>query len=143
MSTTSPKLGTISALRLDLMAGGKGTNKPWRLPGRARTLSWSAVSATIPMVSPTGNRLAQLGIDVRAVRVVGGEPTGTAPRHIGRGRENTIVIVAGANAEVALTDAQAVPGVGPGDVVVLQLEIPHRVVAAVAEWAADRGAWWS
>lgn len=136
-----PKPGeTISALRLDLMVGGKGANQ---------AVAAARAGADVVMVGCVGddpygvayrNRLAHLGIDVSAVRVVGGEPTGTAYVTLDAGRENTIVIVAGANAEVALTDAQAVPGVGPGDVVVLQLEIPHHVVAAVAEWAADRGA---
>jgi ribokinase len=85
-------------------------------------------------------RLLALGVDVSAVRVQPGCPTGHALITVDEVGENSIVVVAGANAAVALEDLEVLGSVGPGDVVLLQLEVPLVVVAAAARRASTRGA---
>ncbi|HXR68661.1 MAG TPA: PfkB family carbohydrate kinase, partial [Dermatophilaceae bacterium] len=85
-------------------------------------------------------RLLALGVDVSAVRVQPGWPTGHALITVDEVGENSIVVVAGANAAVALEDLEVLGSVGPGDVVLLQLEVPLVVVAAAARRASTRGA---
>ena len=54
--------------------------------------------------------------------------------------ENTIVVIPGANARLGDTEVDAVDALGPGDVLLLQLEVPLPVVCAAARRAAHRGA---
>lgn len=119
-------------------AGGKGANQ---------AVAAAAAGAEVAMAGCVGDdesgaayrqRLADRGIDVTALHTVAG-PTGTALIVVAEGGENTIVVTPGANAyaEVALP---AVDGLGPRDVLLLQLEIPIPVVAKAARRAASRGA---
>jgi ribokinase len=78
--------------------------------------------------------LVTAGVDVSAVHTVPG-PSGTALIAVDAGGENTIVVIPGANAAwppsvVGATEMR------PGDVVVLQLEVPFEVVEATAARAA-------
>ena len=104
-------------------------SRPLR-PGR----TWRSSGASVPT-----QRLAARGIDVNGVATVRG-PTGHALIVVDEDGENTIVAVPGANA--LLTSAALAPlrGLQPGDVVVLQLEIPLDVVAAAARLAHGAGA---
>jgi ribokinase len=82
--------------------------------------------------------LVTAGVDVSAVHTVPG-PSGTALIAVDAGGENTIVVIPGANAAwppsvVGATEMR------PGDVVVLQLEVPFEVVEATAARAAAAGA---
>jgi ribokinase len=85
-------------------------------------------------------RLSGLGIDVASTRVAPGFPTGHALITVDEAGENSIIVVAGANAAVTVDDLRVLDSVGPGDVVLLQLEIPQDVVAAAARRASARGA---
>jgi ribokinase len=85
-------------------------------------------------------RLLALGVDITAIRVQPDCPTGHALITVDESGENAIVVVAGANAAVTVEDLVVLGSVGPGDVVLLQLEIPPAVVAAAARRASARGA---
>lgn len=85
--------------------------------------------------------LTGTGIDRRFV-VRQPSPTGVAVVLVADDGDNSIVVVPGANrhgALRALTD-EAIATVGPGDVVVAQLEIPPDIVTAALAQAATAGA---
>ncbi len=71
-------------------------------------------------------------------RGVPGAPTGRALIAVADDGENTIVVVPGAKGLLDDTEVAVVDGLGPGDVLLLQLEAPRRVVSAAARRAAAR-----
>jgi ribokinase len=85
-------------------------------------------------------RLSALGVDVAAVRIQSGSPTGHALITVDDAGENSIVVVPGANATLAIADLEVLGSLGPGDVVLVQLEVPLAVVAAAVRRASARGA---
>jgi ribokinase len=136
-----PKPGeTVLGSGLQRLAGGKGANQ---------AVAASAAGATVVMVGCVGSdeagsayvtRLLALGIDVASVRVAPDCPTGHALIVVDETGENSIVVVAGANSAVAVDDLQVLESVGPGDIVLLQLEVPLAVVIAAARRASSRSA---
>lgn len=136
-----PKPGeTVLGEGLERLAGGKGGNQ---------AMAAAASGADVLIVGCVGSdeagsayvaRLLARGIDVAAIRVLSDAVTGHAIITVDEAGENSIVVVPGANAEVTVDDLAVMDRVGPGDVVLLQLEIPIPVVAAAARRAASRGA---
>jgi|BarGraIncu00222A_1022003.scaffolds.fasta_scaffold02528_6 ribokinase len=136
-----PKPGeTVLGTGLQRLAGGKGANQ---------AVAASALGAAVVMVGCVGpdeagcaylTRLSALGIDVASIRVAPGLPTGHGLVTVDEAGENSIVVVAGANAAVTADDLQVLESVGPGDIVLLQLEVALEVVAAAARRASARGA---
>lgn len=136
-----PKPGeTVKAWRVSTVAGGKGANQ---------AVAAAGAGAEVVMVGCVGDdalggayveRLRGLGVDAGAIRAVAGESTGLANILLDGSGENLIILVPGANHHVSLDDATQVTGVGPGDVVLLQLEIEIPQVERIATWAAERGA---
>jgi ribokinase len=123
---------TLLATSLTRSGGGKGANQAVAAAraGGARTSMLGAVGA-----DPDGEvLLAALrsdGVDVTGVRRLRGQPTGTALITIDAAAENTIVVVAGANAAVEIGDTDD-PVLHRADVVLAQLEVPQAVVVAAA-----------
>ena len=136
-----PKPGeTVLGSGLQRMAGGKGANQ---------AVAASEAGATVVMVGRVGSdeagsayvaRLSALGIDAASIRVAPDCPTGHALITVDEAGENSIVVVAGANASVALDDLEVLELVGPGDIVLVQLEVPREVVTAAVRRASARGA---
>lgn len=136
-----PKPGeTVLGSGLERLAGGKGANQ---------AVAASEAGATVLMVGCVGSdepgsayiaRLFALGIDVSAIRINPDCPTGHALITVDEVGENSIVVVAGANAAVSVADLVVLDSVGPGDIVLLQLEVPLEVVAAAVRRASGRGA---
>ena len=131
-----PKPGeTVLGESVGRFAGGKGANQ---------AVAARRAGGDVVMVGAVGSddagdaylqRLADLGIDARVSRI-DGTPTGTAVITIDQSGENSIIVVPGANGEF---DAREV-GAGPGDVVLLQLEIPLDCVTRVARESRRAGA---
>jgi ribokinase len=136
-----PKSGeTVRGAGLERMAGGKGANQ---------AVAASVAGASVAMVGCVGSdeagsayvaRLLALGVDVAAIRVTTSYPTGHAVVAVDDAGENSIISVAGANAAVTVDDLVVLEAVGPGDIVLLQLEVPLEVVSAAARRASARGA---
>src|SRR5205814_8542044 len=78
------------------------------------------------------------GVDLGLVRRVE-RPTGCAAIMVGESSENLIAVAPGANAEAV---ASAVPDevLGPGTIVLCQMEVPAAETAALIHRAAARGA---
>ena len=124
---------------LQRFAGGKGGNQ---------AVAAAAGGATVSMIGAVGSddagqayldRLRSRGIDVSAVRTVDDAPTGQAWITVDDEGENSIVVIAGANAEVAADHVVDLSDLGPGDVLLVQLEVPMKTVAAAARTAHGRG----
>lgn len=136
-----PKPGeTVLGSGLARLAGGKGANQ---------AVAASAAGAAVVMVGCVGSdeagpayvaRLSALGIDVSGIRTQADCVTGHALITVDDGGENSIVVVPGANAELMVDDLTVLGSVGPGDIVLLQLEVPLPVVAAAARRGSARGA---
>jgi ribokinase len=118
-------------------AGGKGGNQ---------AVAAAAAGAGVVMVGAVGDdeggtayrrRLEERGVDVTALRTLSDVPTGQAWITVDDAGENAIVVIPGANGRV---DAVALPDVGPGDVLLAQLEVPVPVVARAARAAHAQGA---
>lgn len=121
--------------------GGKGGNQAH---AAARTAD-EAIPTT--MVACVGNdeagvflrrTLAEAGVDTSDVREVTGA-SGTALIAVDASGENTIVVVAGANAAWP-DDLVSSVVLGPGDVVVCQLEVALETVRAIVRHATSAGA---
>jgi ribokinase len=123
---------TLLADSVQRSGGGKGANQ-----AVAAARAGGADTAMVGAVGTDGDGntlLADLGrdgIDVSGVRRLGDHPTGVALITIDADAENTIIVAAGANAAVELTDTDR-DTIRAADVVLAQLEIPQRVVAEAA-----------
>ncbi len=127
---------TVLALGHEQLAGGKGANQ---------AVAAAAAGATVLMVGCVGDddpgraylrRLADRGVDVTHVHISPDQPTGAAYIVVDDERENTIVVVPGANGASSDGWPAGFPELTADDVVVLQLEIPLGDV----RWAAERAA---
>jgi ribokinase len=131
---------TVLGDGLEQLAGGKGANQ---------AVAAAAAGARVAMVGCVGDdaggsayvaRLAARGIDTSAVRVCPGVPTGHAVVTVSDDGENSIVVVPGANDLLDEREVAAVDELGPGDVLLVQLEVPRAVVCTAVRRAAGRGA---
>lgn len=131
---------TVRGSGLRRLAGGKGANQ---------AVAAAAAGVRVAMAGCVGEddagaayleRLAARGVDTAAVRVCPGEPTGHALVVVDERGENSIVVVPGANDLVGEREVAAVDGLGAGDVLLVQLEVPRSVVCAAVRRAAGRGA---
>ncbi|MDF3045755.1 MAG: ribokinase [Ornithinibacter sp.] len=131
---------TVLGTGLVRLAGGKGANQ---------AVAAAAAGAGVAMVGCVGDdaggtayrtRLTARGVDVHAVRVVPGVPSGHAVVTVAEGGENSIVVVPGANDLLDEREVAAVDGLRPGDVLLVQLEVPRAVVCTAVRRAAGRGA---
>jgi ribokinase len=131
---------TVLGEGLEQLAGGKGANQ---------AVAAAAAGASVAMVGCVGDdaggtayraRLERLGIDVSGVRVVEGARSGHALIAVSDDGENSIVVIPGANDLLDEREVAAVDALGPGDVLVVQLEVPRPVVCTAVRRAAARGA---
>ena len=134
-----PRSGeTVLGTSLQRLPGGKGANQ---------ALAAAEAGASVTLVGCIGDDadgtayvigLTARGVGTAGVRRAAGS-TGTALVVVDRAGENSIVVVPGANAEVASHDVDTLD-LDPDDVVLLQLEIPLPVVEAAIRRAAAAGA---
>ena len=131
---------TVLGTGLVRLAGGKGANQ---------AVAAAAAGASVAMVGCVGDdaggtayraRLTARGVDVHAVRVVPGVASGHAVVTVAEDGENSIVVVPGANELLDEREVAAIDGLRPGDVLLVQLEVPRAVVCTAVRRAAGRGA---
>jgi ribokinase len=122
-------------------SGGKGANQ---------AVAAARLGADVVMVGRVGEDdsgrglaegLAAEGIDVSGVSRDPSAPTGAALILVEEGGQNLIVVAPGANARVGEEEgSRALDCLRPGDLLVLQLEIPLGAVRAAVGRAPARGA---
>ncbi len=85
--------------------------------------------------------LEAAGVDASGVAVDGDAPTGVAAIAVDDAGQNTIVVVPGANGQVGDGDVDRLSAqLSPGDLLLLQFEVPLPAVIAAAKVAKNRGA---
>ena len=131
---------TVLGEGLQQVAGGKGANQ---------AVAAAAAGGRVAMVGCVGDdaggaayrrRLERLGVDVTGIRVCEGVATGHAIVTVAEDGENSIVVVPGANDLLDEREVAAVDRLGPGDVLLVQLEVPRAVVCTAVRRAAGLGA---
>ena len=129
---------TILGDRLGSYPGGKGANQ---------AVAAARLGGQVAMVGRVGNdsfgaglieNLDRNGVDSSGVERDPAAPTGAALIYVEDGGQNMIVVAPGANAMVGPGDAQrAAARLGPGDLLVLQLEIPIAVIERAVQAARE------
>jgi ribokinase len=132
---------TLLGSDLVRLSGGKGGNQAHAAakvaPAQVRVAMVACVGDDEAATTLRGDLVAA-GVDVSAVQTVAGS-SGTALIAVDERGENTIVVIPGANAAWP-PSAIAALELRPGDVVVVQLEVPFAVVQATVAHAAASGA---
>lgn len=129
---------TVVAGAVRRAPGGKGANQAHAAARTAHDVTVMMAGAVGDDEAGSGLRedLARVGVDVSNVRRSPGE-SGMAMIAVDRGGDNIIVVTPGANHR--WPELPEVP-VAPGDVLVLQLELPLHVVEHVARIGRAAGA---
>jgi ribokinase len=129
---------TVAGSDFATAPGGKGANQ---------ALAARRAGAQVRMVGAVGSDafateatalLAEAGVDLSSVRTAEGA-TGVALILVDDSAENVIAVIPGANGKVTADDARGA-GIGSGDFVLLQNEIPLDAVSAALHAARSAGA---
>jgi ribokinase len=130
---------TVMGGNLSMAPGSKGANQ---------ALAAKRAGAVVRHVCKAGRddfadrALALLradGVDLSRMQVVDG-PTGVASIFVEASGENAIAVLPGANARHTAADADvALEGMGKGDILMLQQEIPQPATDRALELARERG----
>jgi ribokinase len=139
-ATALPRPGeTIIGKDFAIAGGGKGANA---------AVAAARMGARVTMHARVGDddfgraRLADLaadGIDVAAARQLPGIASGVALITVDARGENTIVVASGANMRLD-PDALDSLALGPGDILMTQLEVPFATTEAALRLAREAGA---
>jgi ribokinase len=130
---------TISGKDLRYFPGGKGANQ---------AVAAARAGASVALIGRVGDDafaarllefLGQQGVDLDGVTTTPGTPTGTALIVVDDAGENMIVVVPGANGEVAPRDVTH-QEIRKGDVLVSQFEIPQATIIDFFEAGRSAGA---
>jgi len=134
-----PRAGeTIAGRTFATDPGGKGANQALAARRAGADVALFGAVGNDAFAAPALALLRAGGVDLRGLRTVDAR-TGVALIHVDAAGENTITVIAGANAAVTadmLPDAL----LGPATLVLMPLEIPLAAVAAVASRARAAGA---
>lgn len=134
-----PKPGeTVAGTGFSTAAGGKGANQ---------ALAARRAGSAVRMCGAVGNdgfassalaELSAAGADLATVARTG-EPTGTALILVGADGENMIAVIPGANGTLTADDAvKVISSMVPGDILMMQLEVPAPAVEKALAAARDR-----
>ncbi len=129
---------TVMSTGMSIARGGKGQNQAVAAARAGASTVFVAAIGGDEFGRRTRDGLADDGVDVSLLRTSGSQ-TGTALIAVDDGGENTIIVEAGANAQLeGLTEADLL-AVQNAHVLVMQLEIPLVTVAAAARAARAGG----
>lgn len=128
---------TVLGRSLAVAPGGKGANQALAARRAGADVAMAGAVGDDSFAEPALALLAADGVDLAHVRRVGG-PTGVALIHVDDGGDNTITVIAGANAQAT---AALVPDalLGASSLLVLQLEVPVAEALALATRAHAAG----
>jgi ribokinase len=129
---------TLAGDSFAMYPGGKGANQALAAARAGAAVAMVGAVGRDAFATPAIEGLVAGGVDVSAVRSVDG-PTGVALIEVAASGENTILVIAGANAHADASDASA-EWLRPSTVVVLQQEVPAAANLALARRARAAGA---
>ena len=136
-----PKAGeTVMAQSMKLVPGGKGANQAYALGKLGADTSMIGAVGTDTFGEQMLANLENVGVATDGIKKIAGTETGKAFIEIEKSGQNSISVIAGANAAVDedLVKAQE-EKFAKGDAVVMQLEIPMPAVVAAAKLAKKHG----
>src|SRR5215831_6929770 len=132
---------TVLGDRLLTIQGGKGGNQ---------AVAAARLGATVRMIGRVGSDsfgpalvagLCEDGVDTSGVVADESEPSGAALIVVDAAGENVIAVAPGANSKLGAADLGRLrAGLGAGDVVVMQLEVPLETVLSAISLAHEAGA---
>ncbi len=129
---------TVAGTSFATAAGGKGANQALAAARAGSAVRMVAAVGEDEFAAPALALLKGAGADLSCVNHVPG-PTGTALILVGGDGENMIAVVPGANGTLDADDgAAAVAGMGEGDILMLQMEIPADAVEKAMMDAKER-----
>ena len=130
---------TVAGDSFSTAAGGKGANQALAAQRAGADVRMAGAVGDDAFAPEALSLLRSAGANLEAVKTAP-LPTGTAHIIVGGDGENVIVVVPGANGEMNARDAEAaVAAMSPGDLLMLQLEIPAPAVEAALTAARRRG----
>nr|WP_284230025.1 PfkB family carbohydrate kinase [Arenivirga flava] len=131
---------TITALGVSTALGGKGANQAVAAARGGASVRFVGAAGADDGDAVVG-AIAAEGIDVEGVQRLEGVPTGRAIVMIDDAAENSIVVLPGANRGFPVESIEAqLAALQPGELVLLQDEIPAQVNRAAAAAARAAGA---
>ncbi|MFN7125470.1 MAG: ribokinase [Allorhizobium sp.] len=135
-----PKPGeTVPGTGFATAAGGKGANQALAARRAGASVRMVGAVGRDEFAAPALDLLDKAGTDLSSVARVDG-PTGTALILVGGDGENMIAVVPGANGTISPDQAaEAVSSSQPGDILMLQLEVPAASVKAALQAAKTQG----
>ena len=138
--TRIPKPGeTVPGHEFSMAAGGKGANQALAARRAGAKVRMFAAAGTDSFADEALKLLKADGVDLSRVRIAEGA-TGIAMIFVDDEGENVIAILPGANGTMGAADADAaLAGLGKGDVLMLQQEIPQVAIARALELAKAQG----
>ena len=131
---------TVMSGDIDYRFGGKGANQAVAAAGAGAPAMFIGRVGDDPHGREYVRRLGRYGVDTSRLTVDPAAPTGTAIIYLDRHGENMIVVAPGANARVDHGDLERLDDCGPGDVLMVQLELDLDVVAEAVRKAHRQGA---
>src|SRR4051812_41126791 len=131
---------TVMSGDIDYRFGGKGANQAVAAARSGADSLFVGKVGDDPQGHEYVERLAAFGVDTSRMEIVPGAPTGTAIIYNDSDGENMIVVAPGANHHMSHADLAKIDDLGPGDVLLMPLELPHDVVTAAVEVGSARGA---
>ncbi|HHY50464.1 MAG TPA: ribokinase [Alphaproteobacteria bacterium] len=120
--------------------GGKGANQALAARRAGAVVRLFAAVGSDGFAREALGALAAGGVDLGSVARVEGAATGIAMILVDQKGENVIAILPGANATMSVTRAEeALQGLGAGDVLMLQQEIPQAATERALDLARTQG----
>ena len=128
---------TVTDARLATHNGGKGANQAAAAALLGAGVTFLGRVGDDGFGEPLVRALAEKGVDTSLVEEVPDASTGTAFITVTPDGENAITVAPGANRRLTVEDVDAASGtIGEAKVLVVQMEIPARVVRRAVEVAA-------
>jgi ribokinase len=142
ISVTVPRLAgpgeTVLGSAARLQPGGKGANQAVAAARLGATVRMAGCCGDDDFGRTLRSALEAAGVDVTAVRILDGVPSGLALITVDATGENSITVAPGANGLAAGPEAAA-SGAAASDALVMSAEIPVPVLAAALDRARAAG----
>jgi ribokinase len=142
ISVTVPRLAgpgeTVLGSAARLQPGGKGANQAVAAARLGASVRMAGCCGDDAFGSALRSALQAAGVDVTAVRVLAGVPSGLALITVDATGENSITVAPGANGLAGPPEAAATAA-APSDALVMSAEIPVPVLAAALDRARAAG----
>jgi ribokinase len=138
ISVTVPRLArpgeTVLGSAARLQPGGKGANQAVAAARLGASVRMAGCCGDDEFGGALRSALEAAGVDITAIRVLAGVPSGLALITVDATGENSITVAPGANGQAGPPEVAATAA-APCDVLILSAEIPVPVLAAVLDWA--------